>query len=81
MIPLFAVVRVDRLRLWVPLFVVWLLLLPFLLLLLPLMTLACLFLGINPLRACAAFWQTLSGLRGTHIEVNDGESLVLVRIF
>lgn len=81
MIPLLAMVRVDRLRLWIPLFVVWLLLLPFMLLLLPLMMLACLVIQINPFRALGAFWQVLSGLRGTNIEVDDDNAAVHVRIF
>ncbi len=73
-------IRVDRLRLWIPLFVVWLLLLPFVLLLLPLMMLACLVVGINPLRALGIFWQVFTGLRGTNIEVNDNNAAVVVRI-
>jgi hypothetical protein len=81
MIPLVAVIRVDRLRLWIPLFLVWLLLLPFLLLLLPLAIVACLVVRINPFRALAFFWQVFAGLRGTNIEVNDGNAAVVVRIF
>jgi hypothetical protein len=81
MIPLVAVIRVDRLRLWIPLFIVWLLLLPLVLLLLPLLMLVGLAVGINPFRALAAFWHVFSGLRGTNIEVNDANAAVRVRIF
>lgn len=81
MIPLFAVIRVNWLRLWIPLFLIWLLLLPFLLLLLPLAMLACLIVRINPFRTLAILWQMIAGLRGTDIEVNDANAAVVVRIF
>ncbi len=70
----------EKLRLWIPLFLVWLLLLPLVLVLLPLAMLALLVVRISPFRAFAAFWQTLSGLTGTHIEVNAPEACVYVRI-
>ncbi len=69
------------LGLWVPLFLIWLLLLPLVLVLLPLAMLACLIVRVNPFRALAALWCILSGLSGTHIEVNAPDALVLVRIF
>jgi hypothetical protein len=72
---------VERLGLWVPLFLIWLLLLPLVLVLLPLAMLALLVLRVNPFRALAAFWQTLAGLTGTHVEVNAPDALVYVRIF
>jgi hypothetical protein len=81
MIPLLAIIRVDRLRLWIPLFLVWLLLLPFLVLVLPLIMLVCLLNQINPFRALGAFWRVLSALSGTNIEVNDKNAVVVVRIF
>jgi hypothetical protein len=96
MIPLVAVIRVRararisrmlkpypavRIKLWIPLFLIWLLLLPFVLLLLPLAMLACLVVQINPFRALAVLWQALTGLRGTNIEVNDADAVVAVRIF
>ncbi len=80
MIPLLAVIRVDWLRLWIPLFLVWLLLLPFILLLLPVAILVCLALQVNPFQALAVFWHVFTGLRGTNIEVNDPNSVVRVRI-
>jgi hypothetical protein len=81
MIPLIATIRVQRLRLWIPLFLLWLLLLPFLLLLLPLAILACLMVQLNPFRTLAALWQVLTGLRGTNIELNDANAAVAVRIY
>jgi len=86
MIPLFAVIRIrnarHRLGLWVPLFLLWLLLLPLLLVLLPFFVIACLIARMNPLRACVTGWQVLSGLPGTHIEIEKQRSQgkVLVRI-
>jgi hypothetical protein len=69
------------LRLWIPLFLIWLLLLPLVLVLLPLAIAALLMLRVNPFHAFAVFWQTLSGLTGTLIEVNAPDALVYVRIF
>jgi hypothetical protein len=95
MIPLFAYIRVQarahlsrklkplpaaNIRLWIPLFLVWLLLLPFLLLLLPLAMLACLIVQINPFRTLATLWQLIAGLRGTNIEVHDANAAVVIRI-
>ena len=73
--------RSGRLGLWVPLFLVWLLLLPFVLVLLPLAVLALIVIRVNPFRALATFWQILSGLTGTNIEVDAPDAMVLVRIF
>jgi hypothetical protein len=42
--------------------------------------LACLIVQINPFRTLAVLWQVLAGLRGTNIEVNDGNAAVVVRI-
>ena len=84
MIPLFAVVgfRIWRhiFKLWFPLFLAWLLLLPVILLLLPVFGIVCLAGRVNPLRALSTGWQILAGLKGTHIEVDDSRTFVLVRI-
>ena len=85
MIPLFAVIgfrtrRNHIFRLWFPLFLAWLLLLPLVLLLLPVFLVACLVGRVNPLRALSTGWQVLTGLKGTHIEVDDSKTLILVRI-
>jgi hypothetical protein len=68
-------------RLWIPLFLIWVLLLPLVLALLPLTVLVLAWMRVNPFRALRTGWQILAGLKGTHIEVQDGDSLVLVRIF
>lgn len=68
-------------RLWIPLFLVWLLLLPLVLVLLPFAFLVLALMRVNPLRVLLTSWQILVGLRGTNIEVQDGNALVLIRIY
>jgi hypothetical protein len=86
MIPLIGVVSVRRwprsrsFRLWVPLFLLWLLMLPLMLLLLPVLFIVCLISQVNPFQAIATIWGILAGFRDTHIEIDNGEALVLVRI-
>jgi uncharacterized membrane protein SpoIIM required for sporulation len=74
MIPFVAVVSVpDRrshtFRLWIPLFLVWLLVLPLGLLLLPVVFIAGLVCRANPFRAVSVLWQLLSALKDTNVEV------------
>ncbi|HEY6274013.1 MAG TPA: hypothetical protein VIX19_18690 [Terriglobales bacterium] len=71
----------QRLGLWIPLFLIWLLLLPIVLVLSPIAMLGCLVVQINPFRAFRVFWHILAGLTGTHIEVKAPDAMVLVRIF
>jgi len=68
------------LPIWIPLFLVWLLLLPFVLLLSPLLFIACLAVRVNPFRAFAVFWRIVSDLRGTNVQVQDGDCSVSVCI-
>ena len=86
MIPLVGVIswrrwpRSRSFRLWVPLFLLWLLLLPFVVLALPIVFLICLFSRVNPFAAIATFWGVFSGFRDSHIEIDNGEALGLIRI-
>jgi hypothetical protein len=85
MIPLFAVIgfrtsRQRTFRLWLPLFLVWLLLLPAVLVLFPFFLVGCLILDLNAFKAIAAGWNLMAGLRGTHVEVNDPKNYILLRI-
>lgn len=85
MIPMFAVfgVRTRRrhiFRIWIPIFIAWLLLLPLVLVLLPFFLIGCLVLGVNGIRALVIFWQVLASLAGTHVEINDPEHYVLIRL-
>ena len=74
MIPLVAVVRLRdedsrTFRLWVPLFLVWLLLVPLGILLSPFIFIACLVCRVSPFRGVALTWQILNALADTNIEV------------
>ena len=89
MIPMVAIVDVRshsegerpyRVHLWLPLFLVWLLLLPFALLLSPFLVLAVLLLGKNPLAVLAALVGLLSGLTGTLVEVSSPDAFVFIRV-
>jgi hypothetical protein len=74
MIPFVALVSVpDRrshtFRLWIPLFLVWLLVLPLSLLLLPAVLIGGLVCRVNPFRALSVVWQILTALKDTNVEV------------
>ena len=74
MIPLVAVVRLRNqdsrtFRLWIPLFLVWLLLLPLAILLSPFIFIACLACRVNPFRGVAVMWQILNALADTNVQV------------
>jgi hypothetical protein len=75
-IPLLAVISFHigegrRFRFWLPLILLWLLLVPVSLLLSPFVVIAFLVLRVNPFRGVAAAWQFLSGLRKTEIEFDQ----------
>ena len=67
-------------RIWIPLPLVWLLLLPLAIPLLPLSVAACVICSIPPVRALGALWQILSGLGGTHIEVDAPGVSILITV-
>ena len=74
MIPFVAVVSLRNqdsrtFRLWIPLVLIWLLLLPLALLLSPFIFIACLLCLVNPFRGVAVMWQILNALADTNIEV------------
>jgi hypothetical protein len=74
MIPFVAVVSLrnhesSSFRLWVPLILIWLLLLPLAILLSPFIFIACLLCRVNPFRGVAVVWQILNALADTNIEV------------
>ena len=86
MIPLTAVIDIRNKRgrgfhIWsMPLFLVWILLLPVALLLLPLFIVICALGQVNPLRALSVFWRILASLKGTHVEVEDSDRSILIHI-
>ena len=74
MIPFVAVVSLRNqqsrtFRFWIPLFLIWLLLLPLACLLSPFIFIACLVCRVNPWRGVALLWQILTALADTNIEV------------
>jgi uncharacterized membrane protein len=76
MIPFVAVVSLRNqesrtIRLWIPLILIWLLLLPLAVLLSPFIFIACLFCRVNPVRGVALMWQVLNALTDTSIEVEQ----------
>jgi hypothetical protein len=74
MIPFVAVVSLRNqqsrtFRLWIPLLLVWLLVVPMAVLLSPFIFIACLICGVNPFRGVAVIWQILNALNDTQLEV------------
>ena len=74
MIPFVAVVSLRNqesrtFRLWIPLVLIWLLLLPLGILLSPFIFIACLACRVNPLRTMAVMWQIMSSLTDTQLDV------------
>lgn len=75
MIPFVAVISLRNqesrtFRLWIPLFLIWLLLLPLAVLLSPFIFIACLVCRVNPFLGVAVIWQILSALKDVECEVD-----------
>jgi uncharacterized membrane protein len=76
MIPFVAVVSLRSqesrtFRFWIPLFLVWLLLLPLAVVLSPFIFIACLACRVNPFRGIAVLWQILNALTETQFDFED----------
>jgi hypothetical protein len=74
MIPFVAVVSLRNhesrtFRLWIPLFLMWLLLVPLGILLSPFIFIGFLACRVNPFRGVAVLWQILTALADTKLEV------------
>lgn len=74
MIPFVAVVSLRNqeshtFRLWIPLFLMWLLLVPLGVLLSPFIFIGFLVCRVNPFRGVAVLWQILTALADTKLEV------------
>ena len=85
MIPLWAQIRVQTgqgrgVRLWLPLFLAWLLLLVLAPLWLPVLLVVALFSWVNPWRYLALGWGVLSGLHGLDVDVKSPDANVLIRV-
>jgi hypothetical protein len=84
-IPFFAVVRIEprrgrRIRLWLPLFLVWLLLVVLGLLLSPLILIGCLIARLNPFGVIWSLVGVFVALSGVNIEITSPDANVLVRV-
>ena len=83
MIPLLAALRIGRHdRLWIPipLFLLWLLLLPLCVLALPFFVWACRAQQVPAGRTLAAGWALLRGLRGARVELTQSEVAFALRL-
>lgn len=74
MIPFVAIVSLRNqesrtFRLWIPLFLMWMLLVPLGILLSPFLFIGFLLCRVNPFRGVAAVWQTFIALADTRLEV------------
>jgi len=67
--------------LWIPLSIVWLLLLPLVILLLPIFCIACWIADVDPFHAIAVLWRVLTSLNDTEISVDKPELSLSVHIY
>jgi hypothetical protein len=84
MIPCLAMVRVGRrhrraIRFWLPLFLLWPLLLPFVAVLAVAGPVIARAYGVAAAGVLRTAWQLASGWRGTHIEVDSPEFALHIR--
>ncbi len=85
MLPMLARVSIrhhqgPRFRIWLPLFLLWLLLLPFAVVLSPLMAIGCWLVGLNPIETFLVVWRILAALKGTDVQFDSYSDAVTVRI-
>ena len=76
--------RVDgpvRLRLWFPLFLIWILLLPFAVLLLPFAALVLLVCGTRVWPVLGGLLQAFGAMRGIHVDVRAPGNSVFVHVW
>jgi hypothetical protein len=86
MIPFVAVVSLRdqqsrTFRLWIPMVLIWLLLLPLGVLLSPFIFIACLVCRVNPFRGVVVMWQIFSALSDTQLDVEHGSAGMSFHIF
>lgn len=84
MIPMLADLRVEterrRYRFWLPLFLVWLLLMPLFVLVLPFAAIACVVFRINPFHALGLLFAVLAAFSGTEVAVQRRRTFIFIRI-
>jgi hypothetical protein len=86
MIPLVAVIslrgRQSRtVRLWVPLFLLWVLMVPLAVLLSPVIFVGLLVCRVNPLRAFSVAWQVLCALNDAEFEFEQRSAGISICVF
>ena len=81
MIPFAAEVKTRNHNLWIPLALLWILLLPAGILLLPFFVIACLIGGVSPLRAIAVLWNIVTSLNDTEFSVDKPERSFSVHLY
>ena len=86
MIPFVAVVSLRdqdsrTFRLWIPLFLIWLIVLPVAILLSPFIFFACLVCRVNPFLGVRVMWQILTALTDTELEVEHRSAGMSFHIF
>jgi hypothetical protein len=86
MIPFVAVVSLRHqesrtFRLWIPLFLISLLLLPLAVVLSPFIFIACLVCRVNPFHGVAVIWQILNALKDTECEIDHRSAGMSFHIF
>jgi hypothetical protein len=86
MIPFVAVVSLRNQQsrtfcLWIPMVLIWLLLLPLGVLLSPFIFILCLLCGVNPFRGVVVMWQIFIALSDTQLEVEHRSAGVSFHIF
>lgn len=69
-----------HLRLWIPLFLLWVLLLPFAVVLLPALFIVCAVADVDPVAAVSTVMGLVAGLSGTHIEVDTPDAFLFFHI-
>ncbi|HEY0281197.1 MAG TPA: hypothetical protein VGC27_01080 [Rhizomicrobium sp.] len=73
--------RGTSLRLGLPLFLIWLLLLPLAIVIAPFALIACVLLRFSPLGCIAFIWGLLSAARGTHLEIEAPDGAVFLHLY
>ena len=86
MIPFAAEVNIRNprhrsLHLWIPLAILWILLLPFVILVFPLFLIACMVAGIEPFHATAVLWNILNSLGDTEFCVDNPGTSFSVHLY
>ena len=85
MIPCWAVVNIEpehgrRLRLWLPLILLWIVLAPLAVLLIPVVAVGALVVRLNPVKTLGGFWRVFCALSGVRVEVKSRHAAVFILV-